>query len=141
MAQFFEAVMSEATSRENDTLPDVETYMVLRRGNSGCQPCFDLLEYALGIDLPDFVVSDPVLQILSQCANDFIALSNVSPNFFSSSRLPLIPVLGHILLQRRAFPRRHIQRRRHNYENLRPRPSRRYRPRRRDVPCNAREIL
>ena len=78
MENFFKSIESEANSRDSNSLPSIETYMILRRDNSGCQPCFDFIEYALGFDLPDFVINDHIFQTLVQCANDFISLSNVS---------------------------------------------------------------
>lgn len=39
---------------------DFKTYVDLRRDSSGCYPSFDLTEYALGIDLPDFVIEHSV---------------------------------------------------------------------------------
>ena len=35
--------------------------------------------YALDIDLPDFVVENPVIQALNQGANDLVTWSNVRP--------------------------------------------------------------
>ncbi|KAF8514896.1 isoprenoid synthase domain-containing protein, partial [Hysterangium stoloniferum] len=52
------------------------SFLPLRRDNSGCRPCFELLEYSFGIELPGFVMDDPSIILLSNCANDFIALSN-----------------------------------------------------------------
>jgi alpha-muurolene/germacrene-A/gamma-muurolene/(+)-delta-cadinol synthase len=77
MGLFFKAVESEARSRETGFIFDINSYVVHRRDNSGCRPGFDLLEYTLGIDLPDFVIKNDVFRGLSQCANDFVALSNV----------------------------------------------------------------
>jgi hypothetical protein len=37
-----------------------------------------LVRYALGIDLPDFVAEDPVIEALNQYANDLVTWSNVS---------------------------------------------------------------
>ena len=56
---------------------DLETYMVLRRDTSGCKPCFALIEYAAGIDLPDEVACHPVIRILEESANACISWSNV----------------------------------------------------------------
>ena len=78
MDHFFKAVKSEAKSREDGSLPRTDDYLVLRRDNSGCRPCFDLMEYALGIDLSSAVLENPIIQTLSDCANDYIALTNVS---------------------------------------------------------------
>ncbi len=35
--------------------------------------------YALGIDLPDFVIEHPVIKALDQSTNDLVTWSNVSP--------------------------------------------------------------
>ena len=41
-------------------MPDLESYIDVRRDESGCKPVFDLVEYALGINLPDSVIEHPV---------------------------------------------------------------------------------
>lgn len=57
---FFEAVHIQAIHREDGEIPDLESYIDVRRDESGCKPCFDLIEYALGVNLPDFVIEHPV---------------------------------------------------------------------------------
>ena len=69
---FFDAVHVQATHRERGETPDLESYIDVRRDESGCKPVFDLIEYALDIDLPDFVIEHPVshylsLHLLSKC--------------------------------------------------------------------------
>lgn len=49
----------------------------LRRDTSACKPCFISIEYAAGIDLPDEVMSHPVMIAVEEAANDFITWSNV----------------------------------------------------------------
>ena len=44
----------------------------IRRDTSGCKPSFDLIEYAMGLDLPDFVVEHPIIKALNQAANDLV---------------------------------------------------------------------
>ncbi|KAH9951865.1 terpenoid synthase [Amylocystis lapponica] len=74
---FFEAVELEARHRAGeDTVPDVESYIEMRRDTSGCKCSFNLIEYALDIDLPDFVLEHPVMKLLHQSANDVISWSN-----------------------------------------------------------------
>ena len=46
----------------------------MRRDTSGCKPTFDLIEYAMDIDLPEFVVRHPVIQALNQGANDLVTV-------------------------------------------------------------------
>lgn len=62
---FFDAVHVQATHRERGETPDLESYIDVRRDESGCKPVFDLIEYALDIDLPDFVIEHPVSYYLS----------------------------------------------------------------------------
>lgn len=59
----------------------MDKYIPLRRDNGGCKAAFALIEYGLGIDLPDYVVEHPVMQALDQETNDFVAWSNVRQSF------------------------------------------------------------
>lgn len=74
---FFEAVNVQAADRDSDIIPDLESYINVRRDTSGCKPVFDLIEYALRIDLPDHVVNHPVIKALNQGTNDLVTWSNV----------------------------------------------------------------
>lgn len=71
----------EVQSREKGTVPDLKNYPDLSRDLSACKPCFDLIEYGLEIDLPDFVVSHPSIKALNDTANDLIIWANVSAWF------------------------------------------------------------
>ncbi|KAL5529465.1 COP3 [Sanghuangporus baumii] len=73
---FFEAVHIQATHREDGEIPDLETYIDVRRDESGCKPVFDLIEYGLGINLPDFVIEHPIIKALNQGSNDLVTWSN-----------------------------------------------------------------
>ncbi|KAI3595869.1 terpenoid synthase [Moniliophthora roreri] len=73
---FFEAVNVQAKARDADVIPDLESYIDVRRDTSGCKPCWALIEYALDIDLPDFVAEDPVIMALNQYTNDLVTWSN-----------------------------------------------------------------
>ncbi|EJD40956.1 terpenoid synthase [Auricularia subglabra TFB-10046 SS5] len=48
-------VVEEATNRERGAILGLKEYQALRRENSGCRPYYALIEYALGIDLPEAV--------------------------------------------------------------------------------------
>ncbi|KZV98043.1 terpenoid synthase [Exidia glandulosa HHB12029] len=54
-ASYLEYVVEEAEHRERGEILDLASYEKLRRENSGCGPYYCLIEYALAIDLPDFV--------------------------------------------------------------------------------------
>jgi len=73
---FFEAVNIQARARDAGIIPDLESYIDVRRDTSGCKPCWALIEYALDIDLPDFVVEHPVIKALNQGTNDLVTWSN-----------------------------------------------------------------
>ena len=77
MQMFFHAVYQQAQDRANKTVPDLVTYIALRRDSSACQVFFDLIEYALGIELPEDVTEHPVITALRRDANDLISWSNV----------------------------------------------------------------
>lgn len=92
MELFFDAVQKQTEDRDAGIIPDLESYIdvspremvhrrrffdshnshKMRRDTSGCKPSFDLIEYAMGIDLPDFVMDHPVIRALNQFANDLV---------------------------------------------------------------------
>ena len=78
MQMFFQAVHQQALFRANGVVPDLETYIDMRRDTSGCKPVFDLIEDSLDLELPDVVTEDPVIVALNQSANDLVTWSNVS---------------------------------------------------------------
>ena len=43
---FFRAVAQQAKDRETGNIPDLESYIAMRRDTSGCKPCWALIEYA-----------------------------------------------------------------------------------------------
>ncbi|KZT69830.1 terpenoid synthase [Daedalea quercina L-15889] len=73
---FFSAVQIQAANRSAGIVPDIESYIIDRRDTSGCRPAFDLIEYSMGIDLPEYVLEDPVIVALSNASNDLVAWSN-----------------------------------------------------------------
>jgi hypothetical protein len=78
MQMFFEAVQQQALDRTDGNVPDLDTYVELRRETSACKPVFDLIEYSLDLELPDAVVEHPVIVALNNGANDLVTWSNVS---------------------------------------------------------------
>ena len=75
----------EAELRENANVLDIDSYMKLRRANSGTEPSFALIEYVHGLDLPDEVFEDPVFTRLYWLGVDLICLANVSRLCFKDS--------------------------------------------------------
>jgi hypothetical protein len=78
METYFQAVQQEAFYRAEGIVPDLGTYIELRRETSACKPVFDLIEYSLDLELPDDVIEHPVIMALTQGANDLVTWSNVS---------------------------------------------------------------
>lgn len=78
LAQFFESVNLQARDRDANTIPDLESFIDIRRDTSGCKSVFDLVEYAMDIELPDEVLDHPVIAALKQGSNDLVTWSNVS---------------------------------------------------------------
>ena len=74
---FFQAVSQQARDRALGVVPDLESYIELRRDTSGCKPCWALIEYANNLDIPDEVMQHPVVQSLGQAVNDLVTWSNV----------------------------------------------------------------
>ncbi|KAF8590195.1 terpenoid synthase [Ramaria rubella] len=70
------AVHQQANHRDTGDIPALEDYIQLRRLSSGCKPLFDLLEYSLDMQLPDYIIENPLLITLKDCVNDFVAFSN-----------------------------------------------------------------
>ncbi|KAI0792424.1 isoprenoid synthase domain-containing protein [Abortiporus biennis] len=73
---FFQAITQQAQDRENGVIPDLDSYISLRRDTSGCKPCWALIEYAYNLNLPDEVMEHPVILALGEAANDLVTWSN-----------------------------------------------------------------
>lgn len=95
MNMFFQAVEQQANDRGGEVVPDLESYIDMRRDTSGCKPVFDLIEYALGFELPEEVVDHPVIKALNQGANDLVTWSNVrrrhTPHSYCLFACPVYP--------------------------------------------------
>ncbi|CCM03258.1 uncharacterized protein FIBRA_05385 [Fibroporia radiculosa] len=73
---FFQAVTQQAMDRANGVIPDLESYISIRRDTSGCKPCWALIEYANNLDLPWEVMDHPIMRGLGEAANDLVTWSN-----------------------------------------------------------------
>jgi len=103
---FFQAVTQQARDRKAKAIPDIESYILLRRDTSGCKPCFALIEYANNLDIPDEVMEHPLIRSLSDATNDHISWSNVC-EYLLKNKVIADLFLGHLLLQRRTSERQH----------------------------------
>ncbi|EPQ52188.1 terpenoid synthase [Gloeophyllum trabeum ATCC 11539] len=73
---FFSAVSQQAYDRQEGHIPDLESYIAMRRDTSGCRPCWALIEYAYDLAIPDEVMEHPILCSLGDAANDLVTWSN-----------------------------------------------------------------
>ncbi|KAG2031502.1 isoprenoid synthase domain-containing protein [Suillus americanus] len=70
---FLAAVAKQVDDRAKGNMYHLESYTTLRRDLVGVKPCFALIEFVAGIDLPDEVVSHPVVKALEDATNDHVA--------------------------------------------------------------------
>ncbi|KAF8635373.1 hypothetical protein AX15_000378 [Amanita polypyramis BW_CC] len=73
---FFQSVTQQAADRASGIIPDLESYIALRRDTSGCKPCWALIEYANNLHLPDEVMDHPIVRSLGEATNDVVTWSN-----------------------------------------------------------------
>ena len=59
-------------------IPSVRiTLFTETHANSGCKPCWALIEYAYNLDIPDEVMEHPNILALGEAANVLVTWSNV----------------------------------------------------------------
>ncbi|KLO13038.1 terpenoid synthase [Schizopora paradoxa] len=75
-SNYINAVSKEAELREDADVLDTESYIKLRRQNSGVEPSYALIEYVHGLDLPDEVFKNPVFTRLYWLGVDLVCLAN-----------------------------------------------------------------
>ncbi|KAJ4473032.1 isoprenoid synthase domain-containing protein [Lentinula aciculospora] len=73
---FFQSVTEQAHDRQEGAIPDLESYIALRRDTSGCKTSFVLIEYSNNLDIPDEVMEHPLIRSLGEAANDLVTWSN-----------------------------------------------------------------
>lgn len=70
-------VLGQVSSRARDPRDiTVEEYLSFRRGTIGAMPCFCLVEYAEGIDLPQYIIDHPSIAACQQVAVDLVLIDN-----------------------------------------------------------------
>jgi hypothetical protein len=74
---YVDLVGREAVQRERDEVLDIPGYVAFRRETSAVRTCFDLVEYCLGLDLPQRVHDDPVFVSGYNAAMDLVFWANV----------------------------------------------------------------
>ncbi|KAG8783460.1 hypothetical protein FRC12_019701 [Ceratobasidium sp. 428] len=73
---YTQATLKQNINRSVDNLPTVEEFIQLRRDTSAVKMMFPVLEYTLGLSLPDEVHGDPVIGELLLAGNDLLTWAN-----------------------------------------------------------------
>ncbi|KAA1466697.1 terpenoid synthase [Dentipellis sp. KUC8613] len=73
---YIHCVAEEAGLRVRGEVFDLHKYTLIRRENSAVRVCFGMIEYVLGIDLPDEVFADPVFQKIYFAGVDMVCWAN-----------------------------------------------------------------
>ncbi|KDQ58780.1 hypothetical protein JAAARDRAFT_206626 [Jaapia argillacea MUCL 33604] len=73
---FLKTLYEQAQHRSKGTVPDLESYISMRRDNGACRPCFALTACCYRLDIPAAVLKHPIIQNLDDAANDLVAWSN-----------------------------------------------------------------
>ncbi|QRV91530.1 terpene synthase [Ceratobasidium sp. AG-Ba] len=73
---YTQAILQQTVNRSVDDVPTVEEFIELRRDTSAVKMVFAVLEYSLGLSLPEEVHNDPIIAELSLCGNDILTWAN-----------------------------------------------------------------
>ncbi|EJT99616.1 terpenoid synthase [Dacryopinax primogenitus] len=76
LEEFFVAIMDEAIDRKKKVIRGVQDYIIRRRANGAVRPCFVLIEYANGFELPESVWHHPIIRDLQDWADDLVSWAN-----------------------------------------------------------------
>jgi hypothetical protein len=105
---YFQSVTQEAQDRARGAIPDLESYIALRRDTSGCRPSAVLIEYANNLDIPDEVMEHPIIRNLSDASNDLVSWSNVSVSSIIPRDILIRFRPGYVFIQSRTCQRPHV---------------------------------
>ncbi len=78
LIDYINAVSEEADHRRNERVLDIDSYIPLRRENSGVRACFGFFELIHRTNLPDEVFEDPVFMRMYWYGVDLVCFANVS---------------------------------------------------------------
>jgi hypothetical protein len=66
----------EVESRVERTVPSLVTFVDLRRNTGAVRLAIDLIEYSLHFEIPEVVANSTEMEMLKNCTNDVICMSN-----------------------------------------------------------------
>ncbi|EJD35083.1 terpenoid synthase [Auricularia subglabra TFB-10046 SS5] len=74
--KYVAATAREAELRERGEVLDLDSYQALRRENSAMRPCLCIMEFALGLSLPDRVYKDEHFSTVYWAVGDMVCWAN-----------------------------------------------------------------
>ncbi|KAM0268720.1 hypothetical protein ACHAPA_004642 [Fusarium lateritium] len=69
-------VLQQVGVQHRASRPTIKEYMDMRAGCVGAYPCIGLMEFAEGIDLPQYVMDHPSMEAISRITCDLVTLQN-----------------------------------------------------------------
>ncbi|KAA1470674.1 terpenoid synthase [Dentipellis sp. KUC8613] len=72
--EYLQSVILQASDRERSHIRNIDSYLKVRRDTIGAKPSYALLEFDM--NLPDEVISHPILQELTYLSIDMLCLGN-----------------------------------------------------------------
>lgn len=77
MHRYTRAVYDQVLHRAAGGLPDMNSFIEMRRNTSALRPIWALVEFALDVDIPTEVITHPLLLSMGDHANDLVSWVNV----------------------------------------------------------------
>lgn len=74
MTDYANGLIGQVDVESAEELPELDKYFAIRRGSIAVTPMLALLEYAMGLDMPNEVVDSPEMRRLERIAIDIIVL-------------------------------------------------------------------
>jgi hypothetical protein len=98
---YMKSMVQEAKDRETKRVRPVDDYLQLRRETFGAQATISLLGF--GLEIPEEVLSHPVMQSMLLAAMDLLCITNVSNQSYESNHgLGITAFTGYAFLSNRA---------------------------------------
>ncbi|KIJ33097.1 hypothetical protein M422DRAFT_264968 [Sphaerobolus stellatus SS14] len=70
------ALITQTKTRWNNDIPSVDAFILMRRSTIGAEMAKAVMEYTIGIDLPDHVFDDPIVQGVFDATTDILTWPN-----------------------------------------------------------------
>ncbi|KAK2752859.1 hypothetical protein FQN54_008012 [Arachnomyces sp. PD_36] len=99
MEGFFSGLVGQVDVRFASSIPDIETYLALRRESIGVYPCLALVEYFHALDIPDEVFQSTPVREIECLAADIVLLQNDILSFHKEQSMGVNHNIVHLFRQ------------------------------------------